>query len=1534
MQQTDKNSVNSFSKGLVTDLHDNLVPSENWVHARNVTVNSHLGQSLFLQNEPSNKLCISVPYTIIGYIKLLNNKWAVFSTDNVNSEIGIFDETLCTYNKVVNDRCLNFSTKNLIYGKSKENFDCSETVYWTDGLNPKRFLNLNNIPYKFTLEGDNCETKKFTNELDCEELRVDRIINHPNIKATKSLFGNLKNGTYQFAIAYVINNVRVSDFYSLTLPETVHNYMNSGESIDLEISNLDRSFEQFELGVIYHKDLSSEYKSLGFYNINTTRINVSDITRSDVTTLTVNDFIIKQIKYPYADIIESNDQYLFWAGLTSTVELNYQPQAMNIKAKYNIYQVPKDHYKNGGFKVGYERDERYGFAIQWLDDMGQWSPAFHIPGRKAKESELAIASGTNVYETDLTRRKDKVVVRNFEVNNTAGEPVRINMNSNEEEKVVAHGTMGYHESSLNYPNRPDLFGEDACTPIRHHQFPDNIKSPINNFSGTHINILGVAFENIEHPKDSKGNYLKNIVGYRIVRTDRKNDRTVVAKGVMTNVRSYKENNREILYPNYPYNDLREDSFLSSREVRGVANGERNFIPLKDYKRNLFNLYAPHCLFSDISLGNEIKIYNEAVSKVEGYFEHPHQHPKFKLLTQFSLYFALILGALDGFYSTRGKVEVITINNNVINLGSLNNGAGSVTPPQTVNVRSRRERKAVDDALKFTSSASVDSTRRNGLEVVLRSLARAGVFAYFTMQTAQRVLEILYQISPWRDYALQYNSVGKFYEYKTIQNDDRRRYIKHYQYVRDGLNNYKGKTFNNYKRETSVLLELNKEILEPVTVDNSRRTMSEFGICGQINKTVESDSSLYYVGIKRKNSSQYGALDSTKYLDTGYIVTNLNPVRVVGSKDIFYKTDTVFGGDTFINKFAFKRSHHFFSQQLHNVPDGFIYNYKLFRNVGFPRYFVDTTPFDMSNFVLRIPTRQNTPANKHNLDCATQSSDALTTIKDRYFYLTSNAVVEYFVESDYNLDLREWKTEFPDFYTDTNTDLSLLFRNGPTFNIEKFHYDKTFSKELIENFIPSQQYNLFNINNEETCRRYKKNLIIYSQKAQRENRADNWLQYLPLNNYEFPSIFGNLTSIKAIDNQQLMFFFDKSAPYITIGRDEIQLDGSGTKVTIGDGGLFARDPRPISFTDYNYGSNISKNSTLVTQYGLFYPSVKQGRLFKFGQGTEDITLKGMDYWLTNNLPFKILEDFPNFNLINNTLEGVGTNMVFDNDDETLYFSKVDYKLKSSQKDKVIYDPIKKEFKNKSNKAVSVKDENYFENASWTLSYNPKYQMFVSWHDWIPDLTIQPENRFFTTKGNQIWKHNDNYNSFCNFYGKDYPLEIEYVVNNQMQNHILRSIEYYLDYGKYFNNGRDFHQILDGNFDTITISNNEQCSSEMEMVLKSKKDLRQKFEYPKINPTSGRMQTLYSKEENKHRINLFYDLVRDRGEFTKKNLPIWKTDSSGYKKEINSQSIDLDKTPKQRKKFRAFYHKILLKKLVSEDKKLIFKLSTAKENYSFR
>ncbi len=1541
MENLNNNYINNPQKGLVYDLDPTMVSKDIYTYARNCNLSTHQGNLQFLTNEPSTQFCTSLSYDPIGFIKILNNRWIIFSTNNFNSEIGIFNENDCTYTKLINDRCLNFNTSFLIRGTFKEGFDCAETIYWTDsGRNPRRKLKLNDIPYKFITKDDACNTKEFTKELDCDALLITPKLTVPCINVRLGAGGNLKNGTYQFGIAYTINQQRVSEFYSITNPEAIWSHQNFGQSLVVEIDNLDREFDEFELVMIFTQESTTTVKRIGYFATSNKKHNISSSDKSEYIPLSLEEIITKRPYYYAADDVVSNDQYILWSGVTSRPELNYQSTAMKIRTKWVMYEVPVDYYSKGGNKKGYYRAEVYTFAIQWLFDTGEWSSAFHIPGRKALDTETNIATGKDVYENDVKNCETDISIKNFEVYDTSLNPKTINGTVVCDERVIKEGEMSYWESTDVYADNVIQFGEDACTPIRHPKFPDECHAPRYKKGGGFVNILGVKFENIQHPKDENGNEITSIVGYRIVRGDRKGNRSIISKGVFKNVRSYTEtldqqgDGQEVRYSNYPYNDLRADNFLSSKQPY-FKSGEKDFLPLTGYKKDELTFYSPETLFDKISLGDELVLDTEETGNALTSFENVYNHPRAKLLNNSVFWLAITMGAIDGVLSVFGKKCVITEKGGQIVTGQ---NAGTITPfigtghKYVQDCEDLAHGLPIQDIIQGIKNP-IEKVAKLALKI-LQTAASAGLAVYFAMSTAEETIKTIEEFLPYRKFALQANSKCLLSSFKCVERDFRRKHIDFYQYLYDGVNSVNGNIFNNFKREDSVYLKLNDGVKNPTTIDKSRNTISDVALCDDPFKSFNSPTSMYYGGIKRRITNQYGQLDSINYLDTGYCINKLDTVQAIGSNNRVYKTDAIFGGDVFISKMSFKTTHQFFTQNAANAnfPDGVEYDYTLYRNVAYPRYWLDSTKYDIGELLTTGKVPNKLPQNKYNFDCEKKAANKGVlnlSHKGGYFYLFNNSVLEFFVESEYNIDFRDYKKETQNFYSRSYTNLSELFRSDRLETPEEFIYDSSFSKELVENAIFQQalDYNPLN-----KCFTYYKNRVIYSLPAFKDQKGDNWLIYLTNNFYDFPlSEYGALTSMNPVDNQQIIFLFDKAAPYITIGRDELQLDGSGVKVTIGDSGLFVRQPRPLVYTDYYYGNSQSRWAFLNTAFGSFYPSQRQGDIINYTGKLDDVAANGMRFWFNQYMPSDLLEQFPNFKDKDNPLVGVGMIATFSNTDEKYYLTKRDYRLKDQYKELVTYNSTTNKFIYAA-REISLKDSKYFEDVSWTISYSPKDRAFVSWHDWHPDWLLQRENHFYSIKDKKIWAHNQRCDSYCNFYGVDYPFSIEYLANNGASVETIRSLEYMMDVGVYYSDCRYLHTILDDNFTTLLVHNAEQMSPLYTLILGEKNKMSQALDYPQLTVDGWKIK--YDKEENKIRINQIWDSTKDRGEFDHKKLPLWQVDANGYTRRPEPQAINETKSQFQRKKFRYMWNKILLTKDVCGDKKIIFKIANTKSTISPR
>ena len=197
---------------------------------------------------------------------------------------------------------------------------------------------------------------------------------------------------------------------------------------------------------------------------------------------------------------------------------------------------------------------------------------------------------------------------------------------------------------------------------------------------------------------------------------------------------------------------------------------------------------------------------------------------------------------------------------------------------------------------------------------------------------------------------------------------------------------------------------------------------------------------------------------------------------------------------------------------------------------------------------------------------------------------------------------------------------------------------------------------------------------------------------------------------------------------------------------------------------------------------------------------------------------------------------------------------------------------------------------------------------------------------------LWRHNARTDKYSNFYGIDYPWEIDLLETSGQTVTTLRSIEYMLESYVYKNEGRDRFHVLDFNFDQAEIYNSEQTSGLLKLDLSPKNNVPLITTYPIINAND--IDILYSKEEQKYRFNQFWDVTNDRGEFSAVQEPIYITQLNGYIRDLNMDNINLNKEEFQRKKFRHYYNHVVLRRAVSGDAKMLLRLANTKINLSPR
>jgi hypothetical protein len=1538
MAQSNQNpgAINTFSKGMLKDLNETFIGEGQWVHARNAVNNTHTGEMGVLGNEPANLHTIDLPYTLIGAIPISDGTWALFTTDDNNCEIGVFDANLGTYRLVVNDPKLNFRRTNLITGAARRNADCGFKVYWSDGRNPDRVMAMDSPPYFTTkeMQGD-CIIEKSTGVLDVEQLRLAQILTIPCVRIEKGrASGTLRNGSYQVALAYTVNSIRVTDYLVVSEVQGLFDHDGGGGSLDVSVTNTDPDFDEMEVVLISVVNQSTVAKRLGIYSTRQTKLFI-DSAEPDLITIPLEQIPLNTPAIEKSDAMFRLNNYLVRTGIYNRFDFNYQNLANQIRTKWVSVEYPANYYANGGNNTGYMRDEQYAFFIRWVYNTGDKSASFHIPGREALDSERI-----NLATADAIELDNDQTAQAWQVNNTASITNTPGTKLADGGMVLAEGEMGYWESTERYPdNKFEIWGNLCGKPIRHHKFPDNKLSEEtyhHSQGGDKIRVLGVKFENIQIPVDNYGKAITSIVGYEILRGSREGNKTIVAKGIFNNMREFNipgGNGTKGLYQNYPYNDLNPDLYLTSDEksIESGSKSNRRSNPLTAYRKDMFSFHSPDTSFSKPYLSvQEVKLYAEVYGQALGNFEHVYKHPKFKQISD-SL---SIVGKLLSVFATMNSISALATGaskkltfaaSEDLPLSFEVGGAPASFPGPPGG----SDAFGVGAAANAVAYALVLAQHVANI-VILISTAKLMADMY-----NEKIISVIVSLLPEKQYSAQYNSHGYYSNFSlNASSDNSRRGVADSFYVNNNLQNYNNYKINNVDRSGYVFVSTTKEIANPLRVDISRKTKGQLQV--DLNKNVTTDISAHYGALKINFPSQYGQLESIKQVPVYTCMYNVGTDLATR-----YSTDIMFGGDVYVGRYTEKNPFTFFSEWLYDQPDNIAYDYRNYITVAYPRYWIENGKpnKDITNF----------PSIGRHLD---DRVDKGFFVEKGYFYISCNGVRDFWVESEVNLAFRDWEDVASKRHYDPDrfTDVQTMFRsdNIKTSNFYKYDYSLSVAR-LYNNYVSwgALQNRDYDPRIAENCYAYSPNRIMYSLPQETEQKQDNWVRFLPNNYLDMSS---RVTALKAVGGTGALIMLENEAPITIQGVDSLQTDG-GIKLTIGDAGLFNQPLRNIMNTDdeYQYGSCQSKFAIAGIPGGVYWVSQEQGKIFRYGGEMDEVSRRGNKWWFAKHLPSQLLRAFPDYNLGDNPLVGVGCNMSYDNTNELLYITKRDFKptteaMKWNSVDGFYTDGEEfvvtntdgtKTIKKTKNK-IALGDPSHFEDASWTISYDPKAAegkgAFLSFHDWHPNFIIPGRSSFLTVKDRGVWRHNVRTDQFCNFYGKDYPFEVEFVVSTGQQVATVRNVEYVLETFKYFNDGQDKFHLLDENFDNAIVYNSEQISGNLKLDLKPKNNPVALLTYPKVQANG--VDILYSKEENKYRFNQFWDITKDRGEFTTNMEPMFNVSSNGYTRKINARYVDYNKNVMERKKFRHYVNRVLLRKNVSGPVKFLFKLINTKLQPSLR
>src|SRR5699024_181760 len=147
----------------------------------------------------------------------------------------------------------------------------------------------------------------------------------------------------------------------------------------------------------------------------------------------------------------------------------------------------------------------------------------------------------------------------------------------------------------------------------------------------------------------------SIQGYEIIRGDRTANESIKAKGIAFDMMRYKEDNKDILYSNYPFNDLGPDRLFYENQ-----NGSSYIQHPFDSKSNSrWTFHSPNTDYNRISVPSLMNVEGYLFGRSKGNFGEVRDYSEWVILGDSLENLAGTLATLEAFSEVIIKVAELT-----------------------------------------------------------------------------------------------------------------------------------------------------------------------------------------------------------------------------------------------------------------------------------------------------------------------------------------------------------------------------------------------------------------------------------------------------------------------------------------------------------------------------------------------------------------------------------------------------------------------------------------------------------------------------------------------------------------------------------------------------------------------------------------------------------------------------------------------------------------------------------------------------------
>lgn len=317
-----------------------------------------------------------------------------------------------------------------------------------------------------------------------------------------------------------------------------------------------------------------------------------------------------------------------------------------------------------------------------------------------------------------------------------------------------------------------------------------------------------------------------------------------------------------------------------------------------------------------------------------------------------------------------------------------------------------------------------------------------------------------------------------------------------------------------------------------------------------------------------------------------------------------------------------------------------------------------------------------------------------------------------------------------------------------------------------------------------CLNYYPNRIIFSPNSFSEETEDKYRVNLSSDYIEIPAHRGEITGIK-FRNNSLLVHCEDTTFILQPNPQTIGTDQSQAYLTTGD--FLSIPPVEFNQSDVGFAGCQSKQAQNTNEYLHVWVDEKRGQVFGFDNQIKVLDI-GLTQWLKEYLPSKLKEQLWNVYNIKPSFKstipdwGYGVHVYYDPKFKRVIISKRDRQAISA-----ISNPGRTGmyFNQATNKweyyvGVALITDNVvssdpkFINYDWTLSYDLKFNRYISWHSYIPYGAFSDNQFYYTFNNNISWKHL-HLNNFQRYYNTKYDAIVE-VQTFDVQTDRLTSVHY--------------------------------------------------------------------------------------------------------------------------------------------------------------